>query len=83
VVERQDCRLGAERFGRAGWRCCRLTPTCRMAIRCWRGKDDELRDFEATVRDAAFRVCRSLIQKYETNVSASRMLTSDTRCGYA
>ena len=33
-----------------------------------RAKDDELRDFEASVRDEAFRVCRSLIQKYETHV---------------
>jgi hypothetical protein len=34
-----------------------------------RAKDDELRNFEASVRDEAFRVCRSLIQRYETHLA--------------
>ena len=32
-----------------------------------RAKDEQLRDYEASVRDEAFRVCRSLIQKYEVH----------------
>ena len=30
-----------------------------------KAKDEELRTFEASVRDRALRVCQSLIQKYE------------------
>jgi len=32
-----------------------------------RGKDEELRAFEASVRDKAYRACQSLIQKYGTH----------------
>jgi len=34
-----------------------------------RTKDEELRAFEASVRERALEVCRSLIQKYETHVA--------------
>ena len=30
-----------------------------------RAKDEELRDYEASVRERAFEMCRSLLQKYE------------------
>jgi hypothetical protein len=33
-----------------------------------RAKDDELRDFEASVRNEAFLVCRSLLERYETHI---------------
>jgi hypothetical protein len=33
-----------------------------------RAKDDELEKFEASARDEALVVCRSLIQKYESHI---------------
>ena len=34
-----------------------------------RQKDEELRDCEASFRDGAFRVCQSLIQRYDKTVA--------------
>ena len=37
----------------------------RWSVEALKAKDEELRTFEASVRDRALGVCQSLIQKYE------------------
>jgi hypothetical protein len=41
----------------------------RWSADALKAKDEELRSFEASVRERAFEVCRSLIRKYETHAA--------------